>query len=49
MKTKLIILGSGNSTGVPTIDGSWGKCKKNNKKNFRTRCSAIILRGKTGI
>jgi len=49
MKTKLIILGSGNSTGVPTIDGSWGKCKKNNKKNFRTRCSAIILRGKTSI
>ena len=45
MKTKLIILGSGNSMGVPRIDGHWGKCKKNNLKNFRTRCSAIILKG----
>ena len=49
MKTKLIILGCGNSTGVPTIDGSWGKCKKNNIKNYRTRCSAIIIRGKNSI
>jgi phosphoribosyl 1,2-cyclic phosphodiesterase len=43
MKTKLIILGSGNSLGVPRIDGNWGKCESKNKKNFRTRCSAIIL------
>ena len=49
MQTKLIILGSGNSTGVPTIDGNWGKCKKSNKKNFRTRCSAIIIRGANSI
>ena len=28
MQTKLIILGSGNSTGVPTIDGNWGNVKK---------------------
>ena len=49
MKTKLIILGSGNSTGVPRIDGTWGKCKSTNKKNFRTRCSAIILRGSNAI
>ena len=40
MKTKLIILGSGNSMGVPKIDGSWGNCNKNNKKNVRTRCAA---------
>ena len=45
MKTKLIILGCGNSMGTPRIDGYWGKCDKNNKKNIRTRCSAIILRG----
>lgn len=49
MKTKLIILGSGNSMGVPKIDGSWGNCNKSNKKNFRTRCAAIILKGNNSI
>ena len=49
MKTKLIILGSGNSMGVPKIDGSWGNCNKKNKKNIRTRCSAIILKGTNSI
>ena len=49
MKTKLIILGSGNSTGVPKIDGSWGNCNKRNKKNIRTRCAAIILKGNNSI
>ena len=49
MKTKLIILGSGNSMGVPKIDGSWGHCNKRNKKNIRTRCSAIILKGNNSI
>ena len=49
MKTKLIILGSGNSMGVPKIDGSWGNCNKRNKKNFRTRCSVIILKGNNRI
>jgi len=28
MKSKLIILGCGNSVGVPRIDGFWGNCKK---------------------
>jgi len=49
MKSKLIILGSGSSVGVPRIDGSWGKCKKYNKKNIRTRCSAIIIKGSNYI
>ena len=49
MRAKLIILGSGNSMGVPKIDGSWGNCIKRNKKNIRTRCSAIILKGKNSI
>ena len=48
MKSKLIILGCGNSVGVPRIDGFWGNCKKN-KKNKRTRCSAIILKGNNSI
>ena len=49
MKTKLIILGSGSSMGVPLIDGSWGNCNKRNKKNIRTRCAAIILKGNNSI
>ena len=48
MKKKLIILGCGSSIGVPRIDGFWGKCKKN-KKNIRTRCSAIIVKGNNNI
>ena len=49
MKSKLIILGCGSSVGVPRIDGYWGRCKKNNKKNNRTRCSAILIKGKNHI
>ena len=49
MKTKLIILGCGNSMGAPRIDGYWGNCDKKNKKNARTRCSAIILKGSNSI
>ena len=49
MKAKLIILGCGNSMGVPRIDGYWGNCNKKNKKNIRTRCSAMILKGSNYI
>ena len=49
MKTRLIILGCGSSVGVPCIDGIWGSCNKNNKKNIRTRSSAIIIKGKNSI
>jgi len=49
MKSKLIILGCGSSVGVPRVDGFWGNCKKNNKKNNRTRCSAIIIKGSNSI
>ena len=49
MKSKLIILGCGSSMGVPRADGFWGKCKKNNKKNYRTRCSIIIIKGSNSI
>ena len=39
---KFIILGCGSSMGVPRPDGYFGNCDPNNKKNHRTRCSAII-------
>jgi len=42
MTVKFIILGSGSSLGVPRADGYSGNCNLNNKKNFRTRCSALI-------
>ena len=42
MNLKFTILGCGSSMGVPRPDGYFGNCNPNNKKNFRTRCSAII-------
>ena len=48
MKNKLIILGCGSSIGTPRIDGYWGECKKN-RKNIRTRCSALIVKGNNNI
>ena len=42
MSIKFTILGCGYSLGVPRIDGSFGKCNPGNKKNYRTRCSALI-------
>ena len=39
---KFIILGCGSSLGVPRSDGSFGKCNPKNKKNYRSRCSAVI-------
>ena len=42
MKIKFIILGCGSSLGVPRADGNWGKCDPKEKKNYRTRCSALI-------
>ena len=42
MSLKFIILGCGSSMGVPRPDGSFGKCNPAEKKNYRTRCSAII-------
>ena len=42
MSVKFILLGCGSSMGVPRADGYSGNCNLNNKKNFRTRCSALI-------
>ncbi len=37
-----IILGCGSSMGVPRPDGFFGNCDPKNKKNYRTRCSALL-------
>ena len=42
MKIKFTILGCGSSLGIPSIDGYFGKCNPKIKKNYRTRCSALI-------
>ena len=42
MSVKFVILGSGSSMGVPRADGFFGKCNPKNKRNYRTRCSALI-------
>ncbi len=42
MSIKFILLGCGSSMGVPRPDGFFGNCNPNNKKNYRTRCSALI-------
>ena len=46
---KFIILGCGSSMGVPRPDGHFGNCDPKNKKNFRTRCSALIKTDKENI
>tara|TARA_B100000579_G_C22774400_1_gene825798 strand:+ start:678 stop:1451 length:774 start_codon:yes stop_codon:yes gene_type:complete len=49
MSIKFTILGCGYSMGVPRIDGSFGKCDPKNKKNYRTRCSALLSFFNTNI
>ena len=47
MSIKFTILGCGSSMGVPRPDGVWGNCNPNEKKNYRTRCSALISTNNT--
>ena len=42
MSIKFTILGCGSSLGIPRIDGYYGSCDPKNKKNIRSRCSALI-------
>ena len=49
MKIKFTLLGTGSSMGVPRTDGYFGKCNPNNKKNYRTRCSALVSFNKKNI
>ena len=42
MTISLTILGCGSSMGVPRPDGYFGDCNPNDKKNYRSRCSALI-------
>jgi phosphoribosyl 1,2-cyclic phosphate phosphodiesterase len=42
MSLKLVMLGSGTSSGVPRIGGDWGKCDPKNPRNRRTRVSILV-------
>ncbi len=46
---KVTILGSGGSTGTPSIEGGWGACDSNNPKNTRMRPGAYVQHGDTSI
>tara|TARA_Y100000389_G_scaffold184172_1_gene202365 strand:+ start:68 stop:838 length:771 start_codon:yes stop_codon:yes gene_type:complete len=46
---KFVILGCGSSMGVPRPDGFFGNCNPKNKKNYRTRCSALIKTNKENV
>jgi phosphoribosyl 1,2-cyclic phosphate phosphodiesterase len=39
---KLVVLGSGTSTGVPRIGNDWGECDPNEPRNRRTRVSILV-------
>ncbi|MCL6251084.1 MBL fold metallo-hydrolase [Altererythrobacter sp. KTW20L] len=39
---KLIVLGSGTSTGVPRIGNDWGDCDPDEPRNRRTRVSIVV-------
>jgi len=49
MKIKFTLLGCGSSMGVPRPDGFFGNCDPKNKKNYRTRCSALIKTSEENI
>ena len=49
MALKFTILGCGSSMGVPRADGYWGNCNPSEKKNYRTRCSAMISNKNSSI
>jgi phosphoribosyl 1,2-cyclic phosphate phosphodiesterase len=44
MTLRVTLLGCGTSTGVPRIDGNWGKCNPANPKNRRSRSSLLVER-----
>ena len=49
MSIKFTILGCGSSLGIPSIDGYFGNCNPKIKKNYRTRCCALISYEKKNI
>jgi phosphoribosyl 1,2-cyclic phosphate phosphodiesterase len=49
MTTRITVLGSGNSSGVPQANGFWGDCDPNEPRNRRRRSSILIERDGTVV
>jgi len=49
MSLKLVLLGSGTSSGVPRIGGDWGACDPAEPRNRRTRASILVESPSTRI
>jgi len=45
--TRLTLLGTGSSGGVPRANGDWGDCDPENPRNRRRRCAALIEQAAT--
>lgn len=46
---RVVVLGSGGSTGTPALDVGWGRCDPCNPRNRRTRPSILVEEGETRI
>ncbi|MBB5985896.1 MBL fold metallo-hydrolase [Sphingobium lignivorans] len=49
MTLRLLMLGSGTSSGVPRIGGDWGACDPSNPRNRRSRVSILVESATTRI
>ncbi|MBO9575296.1 MAG: MBL fold metallo-hydrolase [Sphingobium sp.] len=49
MSLRIVILGSGTSSGVPRIGRDWGRCDPDNPRNARTRVSILVESDNTRI
>ena len=49
MSLRVVMLGSGTSSGVPRIGGDWGTCDPFNPRNARTRVSILVESDTTRI
>ena len=49
MTTRVTILGSGNSTGVPMANGDWGLCDPSEPRNRRRRASILFEKDGTTV
>lgn len=49
MSLRVVMLGSGTSSGVPRIGGDWGACDPFNPRNARTRVSILVESDTTRI
>lgn len=43
-ETRIILLGTGSSGGVPRVGGDWGVCDPSEPRNRRRRCCALVQR-----